>query len=334
MLNKPLLHADSPGWVVRVKLTPPSLRDNSADADRLGRLLQRRLRVDQIHMDLNLRKKLPALLREAAYKVRCVIFQEGGCTILVHVAPDPSPEVLAGLAVDLGTTRVVARLLDLERLNVLAEGAFDNPQISIGADILSRIHHADQPSGQEHLQALIVSGLNRQIMELSRSCGLTPQHIHLLSVAGNTAMSHLLVGLPVHWMIREPYIPAVNRFGLIPAAQIGLRVHPLAQMMVFPDVGSYFGGDLVAGILFSGLHRRSETALLVDVGTNAEVVLGNREWMIACAGAAGPALEGGVTRMGTTAAPGVIDRVRIDPQTRTFEIHTIDDLPPRGICGS
>jgi uncharacterized 2Fe-2S/4Fe-4S cluster protein (DUF4445 family) len=140
--------------------------------------------------------------------------------------------------------------------------------------------------------------------------------------------------LPAHWIIREPYIPAVNRFGLIPAADLGIAVHPMAQFFIFPGVGSYFGGDLIAGILFTGLHRQSETALLVDVGTNAEVVLGNREWMMACAGAAGPALEGGVTRMGTTAAPGVIDRVRIDPATRTFDIHTIEELPPKGICGS
>jgi uncharacterized 2Fe-2S/4Fe-4S cluster protein (DUF4445 family) len=103
---------------------------------------------------------------------------------------------------------------------------------------------------------------------------------------------------------------------------------------VLPNVGSYFGGDLISGILFSGIHQQSQTALLVDVGTNAEVVLGNRDWLMACAGAAGPALEGGMSRMGTTAAPGVIDRVRIDPDTRRFDLQTIDDLPPVGICGS
>lgn len=333
-MTKEFIHTDSPGWVERVALPLPSLQDNSADADRLCRVLQRRLQTSHILIDLRLRRKLPALLREADYKVRCVIVQDGGSTTIVHVTPDSATDILAGLAVDLGTTRVVLRVVDLERRQVLAESAFDNPQVSIGPDILARIHQADLPSGGEHLQQLIVAGLNRHTDELCRSCGMTPQNIHLVCVAGNTAMGHLLAGLPVHWMIREPYIPAVNRFGLIPTAQIGLSVHPLAQTMIFPGVGSYFGGDLVAGILFSGLHRRAETAILVDVGTNAEVVLGNHEWMIACAGAAGPALEGGVTRMGTTAAPGVIDRVRIDPRTRAFEIHAIDDLPPKGICGS
>lgn len=335
-MKKDFVHTDLPGsgWVVRAALPPPSLQDNSADADRLCRVLKQKLHAGRIHMDLILREDLPFKLRDAGYRVRCVVFQDGDCIILVHVAADPSDDILAGLAVDLGTTRVVLRLVDLERRSILAETAFDNPQMSVGPDILMRIHQADQPDGRDHLQRLIVDALNHHAGELCHSCGLEARDIHLVSVAGNTAMSHLLAGLPVRWMIREPYIPATNRFGPIPAAQIGLSVHTTAQLLIFPNVGSYFGGDLIAGILFSGLHRRSETALLVDVGTNAEVVLGNREWMIACAGAAGPALEGGVTRMGTTAAPGVIDRVRIDPQTRAFEVHTIDDIPPRGICGS
>jgi uncharacterized 2Fe-2S/4Fe-4S cluster protein (DUF4445 family) len=326
--------ARTSGWVVHVTLSPPSLEDNTGDSDRLCRALRRQLRVEQVHISLALRKQLPALLREAGYAARCVVFQEHGCAVLVHVAADRSGELLCGLAVDLGTTRVVLRLVDLEQRTVLAENSFDNPQIAIGPDVLARIHATDLPGGLDRLQQLIVQGLNQNAAALCRSRAVPMAAVHLVSVAGNTAMSHLLAGLPVHWMIREPYIPAANRFGLIPAAEVGLEVHPLAQMLLFPCVGSYFGGDLIAGILFSGLHQRAETAILVDVGTNAEVVLGNREWLMACAGAAGPALEGGVTRMGTIAGPGVIDRVRIDPETRQFAIHTIDDLPPRGICGS
>jgi uncharacterized 2Fe-2S/4Fe-4S cluster protein (DUF4445 family) len=111
-------------------------------------------------------------------------------------------------------------------------------------------------------------------------------------------------------------------------------VNPLARTLIFPNIGSYFGGDLIAGILYSEIYKREETAILVDVGTNAEVVLGNKNWLIACAGAAGPALEGGVTRMGMTAGPGVIDKIAVDPDTREFKVHTIEEKPPRGICGS
>lgn len=323
-----------PGWVVRVVLPPPSLQDNTADTDRLCRSLQIAFGLDTIDVDLALRKQLPELLRANDFRLRCLVYPDGVRGILVHAGPYDDRSMLAGAAIDLGTTRVVVRLVDLDRRRTLAETAFDNPQVRIGPDILVRIHHADTPDGLDELNRLIVDELNRQVARLCETCRIHPQDIYLAAVAGNTAMSHLFTGLPVRWMIREPYIPASNRHGLIRARQLGLNAARGARVMVFPNVGSYFGGDLIAGILCSGIHRRSETALMVDVGTNAEVVLGNREWLMACAGAAGPALEGGMSRMGTTAAPGVIDRVRIDPATRNFELHTIDDLPPVGICGS
>jgi uncharacterized 2Fe-2S/4Fe-4S cluster protein (DUF4445 family) len=147
-------------------------------------------------------------------------------------------------------------------------------------------------------------------------------------------MTHLFMGLDPKWIIREPYIPVVNSPGAVKAQALGLHVNPQARVLIFPNIGSYFGGDLIAGILFSEIYKKSRTCLLVDVGTNAEVVLGNENWLIACAGAAGPALEGGVTRMGMTAGPGVIDQIEVDPNTLEFDIHTIEDLPPKGICGS
>ena len=181
---------------------------------------------------------------------------------------------------------------------------------------------------------MIIDGLNRQIKSLCQSSALKVEDIILISVAGNTAMTHLFMGLNPYWIIREPYIPVVNRPGLLKAGELGIQVSSGARVFVFPNIGSYFGGDLIAGILFSGIHRPETTAILVDVGTNAEVVLGNENWLIACAGAAGPALEGGVTQMGMMAGPGVIDRVEIDRDTHRFDIHTIDNLPPKGICGS
>jgi uncharacterized 2Fe-2S/4Fe-4S cluster protein (DUF4445 family) len=322
------------GWIARVTLAPPSLQDNSADTDRLCRALQHQFTLDRIDIDLELRRQLPTLLRDNDYALRCLVFQDRGCGVLVFAGPVEGETVLAGLAVDLGTTRVVVRLMDLDNHKTLAESSFDNPQVQIGPDILVRIHHADTPGGLGELNQLIIDGLNKQIAVLCEACHISPQDIYLITVAGNTTMSHLFAGLPVHWMIREPYIPTVNQFELIRARRLGLTAAAHAQVFVFPNVGSYFGGDLISGILFSGIHQKPETALLVDVGTNAEVVLGNRDWLMACAGAAGPALEGGMSRMGTTAAPGVIDRVRIDPKTRTFDLHTIDDLPPVGICGS
>lgn len=326
--------SDAYGWTARIELPEPSLQDNTADADRLRIALQREFKFDSLDIDLSLRRKLPSLLRNSNYCLRCLVFEDNGRGLLIHVAPGSEQTIMAGLAIDLGTTRVVIRLVDLETRETLSEASFDNPQVHIGPDVLARIHHTDQEGGLEALQELVIQAINRQLADMCRKCKLAETDVHLITVAGNTAMGHLFAGLPVHWMIREPYIPAVNRFGLIRATEINLCAAAQARVFVFPNVGSYFGGDLIAGILSTGMHLQSETAILVDVGTNAEVVLGNKDWLMACAGAAGPALEGGMSRMGTTAAPGVIDRVRIDPKSLEFEIETIDDLPPVGICGS
>jgi uncharacterized 2Fe-2S/4Fe-4S cluster protein (DUF4445 family) len=322
------------GWTARIEMTAPCLQDNRGDTDRLAYALQQEFGFVGMDIDLPLRKNLPRILRQSDYHLRCLVFQDQGRGVLIHVASDGDPTIMAGLAVDIGTTRVVMRLVDLERREIIAEDAFDNPQIRIGPDVLTRIHHADHDEGLESLQQLIVEAVNMRLARMCRACGAATSQVHLFTVAGNTAMAHLFAGLSVHWMIREPYIPTSNYFGLIDASQLGLVAGPHARVFIFPNVGSYFGGDLIAGILSVGMHRQAQTAILVDVGTNAEVVLGNQDWLIACAGAAGPALEGGMSRMGSTAAPGIIDSIRINSHTREFNVHTIGDLPPVGICGS
>ncbi len=326
---------DDNHWVKEITLSTPSLGDNTADTDRLASALKKALGVTTIDMDLELIQRLPDQLREWNYRLRAVLFKDiAGNGILVHLAAATDAQAFYGLAVDLGTTRVVLRIVDLTTGEHQGEVVFDNPQIAVGPDVLARIHHVENPGGLAHLNHLIVDGINAQLTQLCVRSGISPQQIHLVAIAGNTAMTHLLLGLNPRWMIREPYIPVINQPGIITNRDLGLSVHPGARVMIFPNVGSYFGGDLIAGILYCDMDQREETAIMVDVGTNAEVVLGNRHWMMACAGAAGPALEGGVTRMGTTAGPGVIDRITIDPQTLRFDIHTIEDHPPVGICGS
>jgi uncharacterized 2Fe-2S/4Fe-4S cluster protein (DUF4445 family) len=321
-------------WLRTVTLTPPRLSDNTADLDRLLAALKKELSAETVEIDLDLLRQLPSLVREAGYQLRCSVFRDRGRWFLTGIESADAPQPAVGIAVDLGTTRVVLRLVDLSDSRALGEHAFDNPQIAVGPDVLARIHHADSPGGLRELSRLIIDGLNAAIRDVCRAAGIKRRAVAVMTVAGNTAMTHLFLGLEPRWIIREPYIPVVNRPGVLKAADLGLHVGACARVLIFPNVGSYFGGDLIAGILFSGLHQRQEPAILVDVGTNAEVVLGNRDWLIGCAGAAGPALEGGVTRMGMLAGPGVVDRVAIDPATRRFDIHTIEDKPPRGICGS
>ena len=328
------MNQNNEGWIKTVALTHPSIQDNTADADRLLQALKIKLKTDSIDIDLRLLRKLPGLLRKFNYNVRCILFNNHKKWNLINITDAHDTNTAAGLAVDLGTSRVVLRLLDLLTGGILAETAFDNPQISIGPDILARIHHTAHDGGLKELNDLIIGGLNKMIGKLCGSCSIEPEDIYLLSVAGNTAMTHLFMGLNPHWIIREPYIPVVNRPGIFKAEELNITAHTSARVIIFPNIGSYFGGDLIAGILFSGMHKADDTTILVDVGTNAEVVLGNKNWLIACAGAAGPALEGGVAKMGMMAGPGVIDKIAINPDTGEFKIHTIDEMPPKGICGS
>lgn len=321
-------------WVITLSLSKPSIGDNTADADRLVSRLKKQIGIDQIDIDLSLLKKLPTILRACNYTVNCILFKNYNHWILTGVSDPSDPARIAGVAVDLGTTRIVIRLIDLVSGEFLAESSFDNPQIKIGPDVLTRIHFAGTPEGLEKLSRLVVDRINREIQAISQNCGIEAENIHLMAIAGNTAMTHLFLGITPHYIIREPYIPAVNTPGVIETAKLGIEINPFGRAFIFPNVGSYFGGDLIAGILFSGIYQNNETAILVDVGTNAEVVIGNDSWLIACAGAAGPALESGVTKMGMMAGPGVIDTVRIDPVTKAVTISTIDNKPPIGICGS
>ncbi len=327
-------HASTHGWVRQVTVDPPSLKNNTADFERLVQALGRQVPLRHLDADLELIGRLPALLRDNDHRVRCVLFRDRERWRLVGLLGARDPRPTAGLAIDLGTTRVVLALVDLVDGRLLGEASFDNPQRIAGPDILARIHHAGTEEGGRRLQTLVRDALNAEVAAVCRRCRLTVQDVYLLTLAGNTAMTHLFLGLDPRWMIREPYIPVVNRPGVRTAAEVGLAANRHARALVFPNIGSYFGGDLIAGILFSGLDRAEEVNLLVDVGTNAEVVLGNRDWLIGCAGAAGPALEGGVTRIGATAGPGTVDRVRIDARTGRFACHTIGDQPPVGVCGS
>ncbi len=321
-------------WMADIVLEPPSLQDNTADADRLKTALSRKTGLAHIKMDLAVLKALPERLKRWDYRCRCIFFTSCGATHLIDILSPQNAPPAAAIALDLGTTRVVMELIDLETGSILAQSAFDNPQWEIGPDILERIHYADKPGGLDHLHRLIIDGVNGEIGRICEAAGIPSNRVYLVSAAGNTSMTHLFLGIHPQGIIREPYIPPANTFGAVRADDAGLQINPGGRVFIFPNVGSYFGGDLISGACYAGFHDSTDICLLVDVGTNAEVLLGNRDWLVACAGAAGPALEGGVSKIGMTAGPGVIDTVAIDPESGEFQIGTIDDQPPRGICGS
>lgn len=327
---------------VGVEAVAPSLQDNTADLDRLRAALVHGLDDSLAARPLNIPFRamgpVAARFREAGFSGQAVLNVLPHRLELVDFLAAPPP-LLPAMALDLGTTHLEASLLDLATGRRLARAHTPNRQIEYGADILSRIHFAattrdDGASGLALLQEAVVESINVLVRDLARAADVAPGAIRAVSVSGNTTMVHLLLGLDPRHICREPYIPLVNSPDPLAAGEIGLAVHALAPVWVLPSTGSYFGGDLISGILASGLDRMETTCMLIDVGTNAEVVLGNRDWLIACAGAAGPALEGGVARMGMRAGPGAIEHVRLDRQAWRLEYRTIDDTPPAGICGS
>ncbi len=322
------------GFVRFITIEQPSLSDNTADEQRLEQSLKKEVGGDPISIPLNILKNLPSNLRKWNFKAKAVLFKNHFSWILVELV-DPEGDIpLFGAAVDIGSTRVIISLMDLETGEEIGETGFDNPQASIGADILTRIHYSGREDGLVRLNNLIIESVNSNISALCRAYGYESRDIYLLTAAGNTAMTHLFMGIESFEIIKEPYIPCVNSPDTLQAAELNLDINENGVVFLFPNIGSYFGGDLIAGILFSNLDQKDEPCLMVDVGTNAEIVVGNSEYLIACAGAAGPALEGGISKMGMTAKPGVIDRVWIDSESNLLKVHTIGDKKPIGICGS
>lgn len=324
-----------------VEAIPPSLQDNTADLDRLKNNLLGRLQNRQPVTPLARMGKVAGRFRRAGFKGLAMVNDLGPVPELVDFFAQ-SPPCLAAMALDLGTTHLEASLIDLLDGKIIARAITENSQIEQGADILSRIHFSARAvpergmagDGLAILHERIIANVNELAVELADKARLQPNDIRGLTVAGNPGMTHFFLRLDPYYLCREPYIPVVNTVDPCHAADLGLVLHPAAPVMVLPSVGSYFGGDLIAGILASGLDLQEKTAMFIDVGTNAEVVIGNRDWLIACAGAAGPALEGGVARMGMRAVSGAIEHVTIDPASGELSYTTIDGGAARGICGS
>jgi len=308
----------------------PSLSDNTADLDRLKAAMPQTEQL--VRIPFSSMAPLAAQFRAAGFKGWVVAHNLLGQLELFDFLPEEP--LLLGAALDLGSTHLEASLIDLLSGKVLARRTALNQQVEYGADILTRIHYAAKENGLRQLQHAVRDSINGLLAQLCQEAAVLPEAIYTLTVAGNTTMVHLLLGLHLYHLCREPYIPLVNAPDPFLAAEIGLKLHPQAMTWILPSRGSYFGGDLISGILAVALDQEAQPAMLIDVGTNAEVVLGGRDWLLACAGAAGPALEGGVAHMGMRAAPGAIEQVSIDRETWQLSWRSIADAPPLGICGS
>ncbi|MBN2582290.1 MAG: DUF4445 domain-containing protein [Planctomycetes bacterium] len=310
-----------------LQLSEPGVGDQRSDLDRVLDVLAERGMKPAA--DITMLRELPGALRGCAFDGTAIVLDDH----LAAFEPGDTMSRQFGVAVDVGTTTVVASLMDLTTGRQAAVASAANPQASRGDDVVSRIEYclADATHLQE-MQALIVGCLNDLVRRLCGSVGLRPTDIFEMTVVGNTTMTHLLLRLPVDNIGRAPFIAALRQGLSTSARELGLAIHDRGRAYVGPSIAGFVGADTVAVILATRLHESDRLRMVIDIGTNGELVLGNRERLLACSTAAGPAFEGARIRYGMRAAAGAIDRV--DIADGTLRVHTIGDAPAVGLCGT
>ena len=273
------------------------------------------------------------MLRENDWQVTATIQpQESQCPCLLFLEPGDTSGSNYGIALDIGTTTVAAQLVDLRTGKIFGVEASHNQQSKYGADVISRIIFACSRDGLHPLHKTVRDIVNNLIKQLCEKNSIAKEQITALCAAGNTTMIHLFLGVEPCTIRLEPYIPTANSFPSFAAHELDLYLHPQAVVTCIPGVSSYVGGDITAGVLSSGISNSSEISVLIDIGTNGEIVIGNNEWLMCCSASAGPAFEGGGTKSGMRATRGAIQKVSMAGEDVSYK--TVGDAPARGICGS
>lgn len=305
-----------------VELPEPRRGDDASDMIRLEREL------GPLEADLELLRKIPGRLRRNRFRGTAVVAE--GC--LIDFEPGNTQSESFAVALDVGTTTLVAVLLDLNTGAELAVASRINPQTGFGDDVLARIHHArETPDGLHELHETIVEAVDEMIGELASDAKIDRERIYTLTVSGNTTMQQLFCRIDTSSLGELPFVPAVGRHLLLPAARLGPRIHPRGRVYVMPVIGGFVGGDTVSGILATGLADAEGPTLLVDIGTNGEIVLAADGKLSAASTAAGPAFEGARISQGMRGCTGAIEKVIVDGRLRT---NVIGNVPPVGLCGS
>jgi uncharacterized 2Fe-2S/4Fe-4S cluster protein (DUF4445 family) len=235
---------------------------------------------------------------------------------------------------DIGTTTIYGQVIDLISGAVLAEHGDFNGQISYGEDVISRIVYAEKPGGLQRLHEVVINTINKILNKIIKRSGIDLEDLSTITLAGNTTMTQLMLKVNPRYIRRSPYVPAATLYPPTRARDLGMAVSEHVAALVYPAISSYVGGDIVAGVMGSGIYRSERLTLYLDVGTNAEIVIGNKDWLACAACSAGPAFEGGGLKFGMRAEKGAIEDFSIDPLTYEPMLITIDNVRPKGICGS
>jgi len=314
-----------------IQLTQPSLQNAKSDFEVLqDALANHGLRSKKA--DLGALTSLPLAIRSGRWAITVSMRDDE----IICVEPGDTTRRIFGLAVDVGTTKIAAYLLDLNDGKLVGTASAQNPQIPYGEDIITRISFASKEEGNlKQLQGVVIASVNQLLLEACERASVNPSEVFDVVLVGNTVMNHLFLGISPRFLGASPYPPVVGRTPMsVRAKDVGLRTNSSANVYVPPNIAGFVGADAVADIIATEIDRSKFLSLLIDVGTNTEIVLGNEEGLMACSCASGPALEGGHIEFGMRAEPGAIENVYIDPDTFEPWLKTVADMPPRGICGS
>lgn len=320
-----------------LELPPPSDQDRLPDVTRLISFLKAKYNEHRLVARLSVIRKIPDLLRSCDFKVTATLarpVQPGRKTHIINIEPGDTTDRNFAIAVDIGTTTVYGQLIDVISGEVLAQHGEFNGQISYGEDVLSRIVYAEKPGGLEKLHKVVIGTINTVIRRIVQQSKVNLDEISSITLAGNTTMTQLLLKITPRYIRFAPYVPAATLYPPITASSLGMELGDHVSALVYPAISSYVGGDIVAGVMGAGLYRTEDVTLYLDIGTNAEIVVGNKDWFACAACSAGPAFEGGGLKFGMRAAKGAIEDFSIDPVSLEPMLITVGNVRPKGICGS
>jgi uncharacterized 2Fe-2S/4Fe-4S cluster protein (DUF4445 family) len=313
------------------------MEDQTDDWSRLCTALRKEAGVERLNASLEQIRQLGPMLRSSDWRLALTVETDksGGARLLRLQPADEAAEApLCGLAIDIGTTTVTVWLVDLLTGRVMREASEYNQQIARGEDVISRIIYAGKGEGGDRLREMVLDTINGLIEAICERTGVAAADIAKATVAGNSTMIHLFLGLPPESIRLEPFITTINQLPPLSAADVGIAMNPEGIVDPLPGVASYVGADITAGVLSSGVRASPAVTLFIDVGTNGETVLGSSEWLVTCACSAGPAFEGAGVVHGMRADTGAIEEVWIDGNTYEPSCRVIGDVAARGICGS
>jgi len=313
-------------------LEKPTLQNPVADDLNILTNLEKLYGLRGLEWEYELVKNLPDTIRDGNWKVTVTLLNDHK---VIDLEPGDTTSRNFGFAVDIGTSKIVGYLTNLSSGEVVGFGSLENPQIAFGEDILSRISYAEESlEKRRRLQILAVEGINRIIQMACGEAGVNPSEIYELTVVGNTAMFSLFLGIQTKYLHLAPYVPGVKGPVVVKAQELGININPRASIYALPNIAGYVGADAVGDVLATNIYEMDEMCLLVDVGTNGEVFVGNKEDIVSCSCAAGPAFEGVHIQHGMKAVSGAIERIEISPKTFEVKYLTVDGAKPVGICGS